>query len=64
MYVDGVPIGSVTLTSPLATSGTSLAIGTYFLTGSLADLAIYPTALSPATIAAHFTDSGVTREDN
>jgi hypothetical protein len=64
MYVDGAPIGSVTLTSPLATSGTSLAIGTYFLTGTLADLAIYPTALSPATIATHFTDSGVTREDN
>jgi hypothetical protein len=61
MYVDGVSIGTATFTGTLDTTGTSLAIGNQLYQGSEADLAIYPTALPAATIAAHFTASGLGR---
>jgi len=53
IYIDGAAIGTTTFTATLATTATGLDIGESYY-GSTADLAIYPTALTSATIAAHY----------
>jgi hypothetical protein len=57
VYVDGVSIGTAQFTGTLDTAASLLAIGDY-TSASIADVAIYPTALSTATIAAHYKASG------
>jgi hypothetical protein len=52
-YIDGVSIGTAAFTAPLATTPSGLAIGDYSPC-TLADLAIYPTALTTSTIKAHY----------
>ena len=69
VYVDGVSLGAQNFTTALDTLPTSqgLEIGAgpqgccgYF-SGSLADIAVFPSALSAATVAAQFAASGVGR---
>ncbi|MCU1501206.1 MAG: Laminin sub domain 2, partial [Ilumatobacteraceae bacterium] len=58
LYVDGVAVGAATgstaaLTDPPAINFGRLQIGTNSFTGSLDDVAVYTTVLTPATVIAH-----------
>jgi len=66
IYIDGVPVSSTAVTIGSATSPLTGAGGTRVgqseawgsvLNGSVDDVAVYPTALSAARVAAHFANS-------
>ena len=59
LFVDGVQVsaghgGSQRLTSAPGLRAGVLQSGRNFLAGSLADIAVYSSALPPATVTAHF----------
>jgi len=59
LFIDGVQVstgrgGSQRLTSAPALRAGVLQSGRNFLTGDIADVAVYSSALPPATVAAHF----------
>jgi inosine-uridine nucleoside N-ribohydrolase len=66
-YLDGLPIGSGHFTAPLDTLPGGLDVGVtvwgaaQYYNSSIADVAVYPTALSAARVLAHFTASGYVR---
>jgi hypothetical protein len=66
-YLDGLSIGTAHFAGALDTIPGSLAVGaitwggTPFTNGELADVAVYPTALKAARVAAHFAASGYAR---
>jgi hypothetical protein len=66
VYLDGQPIGSAPFAgtaNTLNTAGLDLAgfVGYNSFTGDMADVAVYPSALSAAIVAAHFAASGYSR---
>ena len=58
-YADGELLGTATLASGLATTATQFLLG--FQGPSFDEVAVYPTALSAAQVAAHFAASGNSR---
>jgi len=65
-YLDGQPVGSAAFSGTLDTlnpAGLSLADfeGDNAFDGDLADVAVYPAALTKATVAAHFAAAGYSR---
>jgi len=62
LYVDGVSAGSATgskasLTSPANISFGRIQTGNNYFAGSLDEIAVYNTALSPAAVTAHYNAS-------
>jgi hypothetical protein len=66
-YLDGLPIGTGHFTAPLDTLPGGLDVGVtvwggaQYYNSSIADVAVYPTALSASRVLAHFTASGYVR---
>jgi hypothetical protein len=66
-FLDGVQVGTGHFTSALDTLPGGLNVGltvwnaAQYYNSTLADVAVYPTALSAARVAAHFTASGYSR---
>ena len=66
-YLDGLPIGTGHFSSPLNTQpagadvGITVWSGAQYYSSTMADVAVYPSALSAVRVAAHFAASGYAR---